>query len=161
MPGSMRPTPRSSSRRRPSARGGARGAPAAAAPPAYRLGASAIHGLGLFTVAPIAARRKLGGLSGELRRLPAARVDHQRRTVIQLVELSRRWALDCSAGNDFRHLNHSCGANCYLRIAGRRVEVYSRGRIRAGSELTVDYGQTMHRGGMTCVCGAPGCRARI
>jgi hypothetical protein len=122
---------------------------------------SRIHGRGLFTVTAIARRRKLGELSGELRRLPAARQDHQRRVVIQLVELSRRWALDCSSGNRFRYLNHSCQANCYLRLVRRRVEVYSRGPIPAGSELTADYGATMHRGGMSCRCGVPGCRSSI
>ncbi len=140
--------------------------PAAAVPSAapgarYAVRRSRIHGRGLFAVAAIPCRRKLGELSGELRRLPAARQDHQRRTVIQLVELSRRWALDCSAGNRFRYLNHSCRANCYLRIVRRRVEIYSRGRIPAGSELTADYGQTMHRGGMNCRCGVAGCRSSI
>lgn len=100
-------------------------------------------------------------MTGELRRLPAARHDHQAREVIQLVELSRTWALDCSAGNAFRHLNHCCQANCYLRVFRQRVEVYSRGPIAAGSELTVDYGETQHRGGMPCRCGAPGCRSKI
>lgn len=130
-------------------------------PLACRVGRSRIHGRGLFTTRPITRRRKLGELTGELRRLPAARHDHQRREVIQLVELSRRWALDCTAGNDFRHLNHSCQANCYLRVYRRRVEVYSRGPIAAGSELTVDYGETQHRGGMTCRCGLPGCRSLV
>jgi len=128
---------------------------------AFAVRRSRIHGRGLFAVTAITSRRKLGELSGELRRLPAARQDHQRRVVIQLVELSRRWALDCSAGNRFRYLNHSCRANCYLRIVRRRVEVYSRGGIPAGAELTADYGQTMHRGGMSCQCGVAGCRASI
>ena len=126
-----------------------------------RVGSSRIHGLGLFTLRAVARRRKLGELSGTLRRLPLARQEHQRRAVIQLVEFSRRWALDLSDGNAFRHLNHSCRANCYLRVIRRRVEVYSRGAIAAGSELTVDYGETMHRGGMACGCGVPGCRSRI
>jgi SET domain-containing protein len=69
--------------------------------------------------------------------------------------------LDCTQGNHFRHLNHSCRSNCYLRVIRRRVEVYSRGPIPAGTELTVDYGQTMHRGGMRCGCGVPGCRSQI
>ena len=126
-----------------------------------RVGPSRIHGLGLFTGSAIGGRRKLGELSGALRRLPLARQEHQRRAVIQLVEFSRRWALDLTDGNAFRHLNHSCQANCYLRVIDRRVEVYSRAMIPAGAELTVDYGETMHRGGMACVCGAPGCRSRI
>jgi SET domain-containing protein len=128
---------------------------------AYRVGRSRIHGRGLFAVVPIRRRRKLGEITGELRRLPQARHDHQGRAIIQLVELSRRWALDCTRGNRFRHLNHSCRANCYLRIFRRRVEVYSRGPIAAGCELTVDYGETQHHGGMPCRCGAPGCRDRI
>lgn len=80
---------------------------------------------------------------------------------MQLVEFSRRWALDLTSGNAFRHLNHSCQSNCYLRVFRRRVEVYSRGPIPAGEELTVDYGETMHRGGMTCRCGAARCRSKI
>lgn len=126
-----------------------------------QVGPSRIHGLGLFTTTAITRRRKLGELSGTLCRLPQARQEHQRRTVIQLVEFSRRWAIDLTDGNAFRHLNHSCQANCYLRVIDRRVEVYSRGAIPAGAELTVDYGETMHRGGMACVCGAQGCRSRI
>jgi len=126
-----------------------------------RLGRSRIHGRGVFVRRPITRRCKLGELSGELRRLPQARQEHVARGVIMLVELSRRWGLDLTQGNAFRHLNHSCSPNCYLRTIGRRVEVYSLGPIRAGSELTVDYGETQHRGGMACVCGAPGCRSRI
>ena len=64
-------------------------------------------------------------------------------------------------GNHFSQLNHSCQANCYLRIIRHRVEVYSRGAIRTGAELTVDYGETMHPDGMGCRCGVPGCRSRI
>jgi SET domain-containing protein len=104
---------------------------------------------------------KLGELSGILRPRVAANRDQQRRGVIKLVELDDRVALDCTNGNHFSQLNHSCQANCYLRIIRRRVEVYSRGAIRAGAELTVDYGETMHPGGMGCRCGVPGCRSRI
>ena len=75
--------------------------------------------------------------------------------------VDERWALDCTHGNHFSQLNHSCRANCYLRISGHRVEVYSLGAIRAGDELTVDYGETMHPNGMGCRCGVPGCRSRI
>lgn len=128
---------------------------------ACRVRRSHIHGRGLYTTTGIVRRCKLGELTGALRQLPAARQEHQRRAVMQLVEFSRRWALDCTHGNAFRHLNHSCQANCYLRRFHRRVEVYSRGPIPAGSELTVDYGETMHRGGMTCRCGAAGCRSNI
>lgn len=122
---------------------------------------SRIHGRGLFATERIPRRMKLGELSGVLRPIREANRDHQQRRVIKLVEVSRRWALDCTDGNHFSLLNHSCQANCYLRIIRRRVEVYSRGPIRSGAELTVDYGETMHPDGMGCQCGVPGCRSRI
>jgi uncharacterized protein len=127
----------------------------------FTIRSSPIHGQGLFAAVAIPRRMKLGEVSGVLRRLPGARRDMQRRGVIQLVEFDDEWALDCSQGNEFRHLNHCCQANCYLRLFRRRVEVYSRGAIAPGQELTVDYGETQHRGGMACGCGVPGCRGRL
>lgn len=119
---------------------------------------SDIHGRGIFAVSALPARRKLGEVTGDRVRLPAAREAVARAPRIYLVELTRRFALDCSTGNDFRHLNHSCRPNCYMRISRGRVEVYSRGPIAAGTELTVDYGATPHEGGMTCRCGALRCK---
>lgn len=132
-----------------------------AVPPRLAVRRSPIHGQGLFAVDAIPRRMKLGELTGVLRPLPQARRDMQARAVIQLVEISRRWALDCSQGNAFRVLNHCCRANCYLRVFHRRVEVYSRGPVAAGCELTVDYQLTPHPGGMACRCGVPGCRSRL
>ena len=48
-----------------------------------------------------------------------------------------------------------------MRIHRGRVEVYSRGPIAAGAELTVDYGATPHAGGMACRCGSPGCKGLL
>ena len=127
----------------------------------FAVTASTIQGRGLFAVTRVPRRMKLGELTGVLKPLPQARKVMQRRAVIHLVELSRRWALDCTHGNHFRHLNHSCQANCYLRVIRRRVEIYSRKAIAVGTELTVDYRETQHPGGMACRCGAPGCRSRL
>lgn len=123
--------------------------------------ASSIHGRGLFALIDLPPRRKLGQLSGRLVRLPRARKDVERFSVICLVELSRRYALDCSEGNSFKHLNHSCKPNCFLRISKRAVEVYTLREIKAGSELTIDYGMTPHEGGMNCLCGSLKCRQKI
>lgn len=122
---------------------------------------SAIHGRGLFTRSALPPRRKLGEISGQLVPLPQARIAVENQPAIYLIELDDRCALDCSAGNHFRHLNHSCTPNCYLRVQRKRVEVYSLTAIPAGTELTVDYGVTPHVGGMTCRCGAAKCRARL
>jgi SET domain-containing protein len=122
---------------------------------------STIQGRGVFAAAPLPRRRKIGQLEGKLVRLPQARKAIEHSEQIYLVEISRRYALDCSNGNDFRFLNHSCQPNCYLRVHLRRIEIYTLQEIRPGTELTVDYGLTPHKNGMPCRCGSPRCRSRI
>ena len=78
-----------------------------------------------------------------------------------LVDVNDAYALDCTKGNVLRHLNHSCNANAYLRIFRNRVEVYAKRDIRRGEEITVDYGETPHGGGMDCTCRQQGCRGKI
>lgn len=122
---------------------------------------SRINGRGVFVRKPVAARRKIGEVTGTLVRLPQARRAVEGNRKIYLVEITSRIALDCSKGNALRHLNHSCAPNCYLRIFRRRVEVYALRDIAAGEELVADYGQTPHRNGMRCTCGAAKCRNSI
>ncbi len=122
---------------------------------------SRINGRGLFAAFDLPGRRKLGEVSGSLVRLPHARTAVVESPKIYLIELSRRYALDCSQGNAFKYLNHSCAPNCYLRVFRRRVEVYTLHRIKAGTELTVDYGVTPHKKGMNCACGAAQCRQKL
>jgi uncharacterized protein len=126
--------------------------------PAVVPGVSPIHGRGVFAGMPLPGRRKIGEVTGRLVRLPDARRRVERRAVIQLVELDDRTALDCSRGNAFGRMNHSCAPNCFLRVFNRRVEVYALRPIREGEELTVDYGATPHLNGMHCRCGSPRCR---
>jgi len=123
-----------------------------------RAGPSKINGQGVFAALALPGRRKLGELTGQRVRLPQAWRLVERRAKIFMVELTPRAALDCTHGNALKHLNHSCAPNCYLRIARGKVEVYALHDLPAGTELTVDYGVTPHRGGMVCACGAPGCR---
>jgi uncharacterized protein len=130
----------------------------AAAPDTVAAGRSRLHGRGLFARGELPARRKLGELSGELVRLPEAWNTAAAQHKIYLVQVSARRALDCSRGNHFKYLNHSCAPNCYLRVHRLRVEVYALRRIVPGEELTVDYGETPHRNGMRCSCGAANCR---
>lgn len=129
--------------------------------PAVEIRRSRLHGRGVFARAAIRGRRRLGHVGGTLVALPQARRRAEQRAIICLIELDDRCALDCSRGNAFGRLNHSCQPNCYLRIWKRTVEVYPLRDIAPGEELTVDYGVTPHRGGMACRCGAPGCRKNI
>lgn len=130
-------------------------------PAAVKPRRSRIHGRGLFARTDLPARRKLGELTGRLVRLPEARRAIELLPVIYFVELSRRLALDCREGNEFKHLNHSCEPNCYLRIHRRVVEVYTLRKIEKGTELTIDYGLTPHKEAMTCRCGGSRCRGKI
>jgi len=129
----------------------------------YRLkaGSSAIHGSGVYTCEPIPGRRKIGEVTGEIISGRKAAARSAGADKIYLVYLSDTRALDCSHGNLLGSLNHSCGSNAFLRVIRDRVEVYAKRRIETGEEVTVDYGETPHAGGMACRCGTPVCRARI
>ena len=122
---------------------------------------SRINGKGAFAAVDLPARKKLGELTGQVVRLPQAWKQVERRAKIFMVELNPRQALDCTRGNALKHLNHACAPNCYLRILHGRIEVYALRAIQAGTELTVDYGVTPHRGGMVCRCGAASCRGKL
>ena len=122
---------------------------------------SRINGRGLFAQGDLPGRRKLGEVEGEPVRLPQAWKTVEGRDKIYLIQLTSRTGLDCSGDRRFAFLNHSCAANCYMRIHNRRVEIYTRRPIPAGTELTVDYGATPHQDGMRCRCGAPGCKGRL
>lgn len=122
---------------------------------------SAIHGVGVHTLADLPARKKIGELTGPLLPLRVARKLVRDQERIFMVEIDDRWALDCSGGSALGHVNHSCAPNCYLRIIGKRVEMYTLRRVRANSELTIDYIETPHAKGMQCVCGNEWCRGRF
>ena len=122
---------------------------------------STIEGTGVFAGQRIPRRAKIGEVTGELISIRTARMRAKGRCRMCLVDVSDTRALDCTRGNALRHLNHSCRSNAFLRIVRDRVEVYAKRDIRKGEELTVDYGESPHSGGMRCRCGVPGCRDRI
>lgn len=122
---------------------------------------SAIEGTGVFAAATIPSRAKIGEVTGEIISVREARKRARHLCRMCLIDLNHADALDCTKGNALRHLNHACMPNAFLRILGRRVEVYARCRIRSGEEITVDYGLSPHSGGMKCRCGHKDCRDRI
>ncbi|MDA8099189.1 MAG: SET domain-containing protein-lysine N-methyltransferase [Nitrospiraceae bacterium] len=128
---------------------------------AVRSGPSGIEGTGVFADAPIPGRTKIGEVTGELISIRTARKRAREGCRLCLIDVSDARALDCTGGNVLRHLNHSCRSNAFLRIMHERVEVYARRAIRSGEEITVDYGESPHSGGMKCRCGDPACRDRI
>ena len=126
---------------------------------------SRIAGLGAFARKPIAARRKLGNMGGEIisYREAQQRVKKQPHNVLFMVEFdNENIALDASINsNELRYINHSCDPNTFMRRAYRKVEFYTLRPIKKGEELTCDYGETHHEGTLPCRCGARNCRGYI
>lgn len=128
----------------------------------FRVAKSNIQGQGLFAVRSIRKRTKLGEFTGERIsvREAAKRARGARR--IAIVDVSSRMAIDGSVGGGpFQFLNHSCDSNVFIRIAYGRVEFYARRNIKAGEELTCDYGLSYHEGQLACQCGAHQCKRFI
>ena len=126
-----------------------------------RSAASPIEGTGVFAAGKISRRAKIGEVTGEIISIRTARRRAKGRCRICLIDLNDTVALDCTGGNALRHLNHSCRPNAFLRIFRERVEVYAQRDIKAGEEITVDYGESPHSGGMKCGCGHRECRDSI
>ena len=118
-------------------------------------------GQGLFAGTPIPARAKIGEFEGEVVGIREARRRARGRRIVAIVELEG-FALDATdTGRGFRFINHSCEPNTFMRCTPTRAEFYARRAIRAGEELTVDYGDSHHDGKLACRCGASRCRGFI
>ncbi len=123
---------------------------------------SGIDGQGAFAAEPIPARCKIGEIRGESISVADARIRATRAERIMIVELSAKRALDFSRSADpMRYTNHSCAPNARLSIRHGRVEFYALRAIAPDEEITVNYGETHHRGRLACRCGAPGCVGRL
>ncbi|HET6263606.1 MAG TPA: SET domain-containing protein-lysine N-methyltransferase [Usitatibacter sp.] len=122
---------------------------------------SRFTGRGLFAGTPIRARAKIGDYEGEAIGLAEARRRARGQRIVAIVELERH-ALDATGWkHGFRFINHSCDPNTFIRCTPQRAEFYARRAIRAGEELTCDYGESQHNGRLPCRCGAANCRGFI
>jgi SET domain-containing protein len=78
---------------------------------------------------------------------------------VYTVRLNRRSMLDGSVGGSgAEFINHSCDPNLTMRKTGGKIFLYSFRKIRAGEELTVDYGL---RCSCPCHCGFSNCRGTM
>ena len=122
---------------------------------------SVIHGRGLFTNADLDADRvviRLGGRlvsSSELERLLDAAPAY-----VDTVAVYEDVHLVLPTGTTVHYGNHSCDPN--LWHVGP-YEIATRRPVRAGEELTVDYGTHSAGAGfsMACACGASTCRGAV
>ncbi|KYP13393.1 SET domain-containing protein-lysine N-methyltransferase [Flavihumibacter sp. CACIAM 22H1] len=123
---------------------------------------SKIDGKGCFAAEAIPAKHKIGNLGGEIITVREARKRIRQQKKLAMVEFGDGHALDASVhANALRFVNHSCLPNTYMRCCYQQVEFYSLRKIKAGEELTCNYGETHHDGKRPCTCGAPNCKGAI
>jgi uncharacterized protein len=78
---------------------------------------------------------------------------------VYMVRLNRRSILDGAVGGSgAEFINHSCDPNLTVRKIHGRIILYSFRKIKAGKELTVDYG---FHCSCPCRCGSSKCRGTM
>lgn len=98
----------------------------------------ATTGLGLFAVDDIAPGKRIIEYVGQL----ISNEEVEKRRGKYFFGVNTKWSIDGSArSNHARYLNHSCRPNAEAFISGHRVWVWSKRKIKAGEEITINYGR--------------------
>lgn len=110
-------------------------------------------GLGLVAIKPIPKGKRLIEYFGPL--VPNEIVE--RSNGKYYFGVNTKWSIDGSSRRNIaRYINHSCKPNAEPFISqSRRVWIWSRRKIRAGEEITYDYGKEYFEGiiePMGCRC---------
>jgi hypothetical protein len=97
------------------------------------------HGLGLFTLGPIARGKRIIEYTGPL--VTDEYVD-KKANGKYFFGVNSKWSIDGTPrSNTARYINHSCRPNSEAIISGRRVWIWSKRSIKAGEELSYNYGK--------------------
>jgi SET domain-containing protein len=126
---------------------------------------SRIERFGVFTEETIPSGKRVIQYTGER----ISQREAMRRTVkvflagkaerVYTVQLNQRSKLDGSVGGSgAEFINHACDPNLTMRRIRGQVFLYSFKKIKAGEELTVDYG---FRCSHPCRCGSLKCRGTM
>ncbi len=95
-------------------------------------------GLGLFALKPIPKGKRIIEYTGPI--ISNKEVDKRRGKYF--FQINSKWSVDGSPrGNTARYVNHSCAPNAEAFVSGRRVWLWSKKNIKAGEEITFDYGK--------------------
>lgn len=111
-------------------------------------------GLGLFTLRPIPAGRRIIEFVGPVITGEEAEAKGGK----YLFEIDEDCYIDGSARTNLgRYLNHSCRPNAAAYVSGKRVWIWSKRAIRAGEEITFNYGKAFVKEylasqGLRCKC---------
>jgi uncharacterized protein len=133
-----------------------------------RVRASRIHRIGVFSAESIPRGRKVIEYTGE--RITTREANKRLAKIcgpggsmrICIFHLNRYWCVDGAVGGSGAELiNHSCDPNLFSRIVRGHIIYFSRRRMNAGEELTVDYHFRRAAMSVACNCGSPVCRGTI
>ena len=132
-----------------------------------RVGRSPIQGFGVFAEEAIPAGRKVIEYAGRkisrkaLHRERAGKRPKKLKRVCMFI-YDRYWAVDgAHGGNGAELINHGCDPNLKTRKMRGHIFYYSRRRIHAREELTVDYRLNPRTFRYACRCGSPNCRGTM
>lgn len=134
---------------------------------------SAVHGRGVYAVAPIAAGERIIEYTGELIAWDEAMDRHPHdpsqphHTFYFHIEDGR--VIDALfGGNSSRWINHACEPNCETDEVDGRVYIKALQDLFPGDELFYDYGLTIDerytpklKKEFACHCGSPDCRGTM
>ena len=111
---------------------------------------SVIHGQGVYATQDIATETQIIEYIGELidkdesENRAWAQHEHAEKTgdaAVYIFTLDKKWDIDGNVPwNTARLINHSCDPNCEAWIVGKRIFIYALRDIKAGEELSFDYG---------------------
>jgi hypothetical protein len=95
-------------------------------------------GLGLFTLEAIPKGKRIVEYTGPL----ISNEEVEKRRGRYFFGVNSKWSIDGSVRSNLaRYSNHSCRPNAEAYITGRRVWLWSKRNIRAGEEITYNYGK--------------------
>ena len=102
-----------------------------------------VTGLGLFATKPIPKGKRIVEYKGPY--ISNKEVEQSNRKYF--FGINSKWSIDGSPrGNIARYINHSCQPNAEAIVSGRRVWIWSQKEIKAGEEITYDYGKEYFEG---------------
>lgn len=111
-----------------------------------------VTGLGLFTLDPIPANEKIVEYKGPV----VTDEEVERSGGKYFFQLDDNRSIDGSSrSNIARYLNHSCKPNAKGFTTGKKIWIWSLRSIKAGEQITIDYGQdylNAHMKNKECKC---------
>lgn len=123
--------------------------------------ASSIHHRGIYAYKDIPEDTMIIEYLGEklTQKQADKRADEEKKADVYFFQLNSRTVLDGDiANNPAKFINYTCEPNCYSDIKKGRIYIYALRDIKAGEELSYDYG--FARPGWEehpCYCGSKNC----